>query len=146
VAELGGFEVSATTPAVQATIAPMLSVRRGAEALAFYKMAFGATELYKIEAGDGAVVAQLTVHGAKFWVADESPPHQNFSPETLNGSTTRLVLVVEDPDTVHALAVAAGAQQVCPVRREHGWYLGRIVDPFGHHWEIGKPLGPGVGE
>lgn len=138
--------MSVPPEAVQVTIAPMLSVRRGPEAVAFYKKAFGATELYKIEAGDGAVVAELVVHGAKFWVADESPPHQNFSPETLKGSTTRLVLVVGDPAAVHAQAVAAGAREVRPVKKEHGWYMGRIVDPFGHHWEIGKPLGPGVGD
>ena len=127
-------------------LAPMLSVRRGAEAVAFYKAAFGATELFKIEAGDGTVVAELAIQSAKFWVADESPQHQNFSPETVGGATTRLVLVVPDPEAVHARAVAAGAKQVWPVREEYGWYIGRVVDPFGHHWEIGKPLGPGVGE
>jgi len=123
----------------------MLSVRRGPEAVAFYKRAFGAEEVFKIENG-GSVVAQLTVQGAKFWVADESPAHLNYSPETLNGSTTRLVLVVSDPVAVQARAVAAGARQIWPVRNENGWFIGRVVDPFGHHWEIGKPLGPGVGE
>lgn len=127
------------------TIAPMLSVRRGPEAVAFYKKAFGAEEVFKIENG-ASVVAQLTVQGARFWVADESPAHLNYSPETLSGSTTRMVLVVSDPVAVHARAVAAGARQIWPVREENGWYLGRVVDPFGHHWEIGKPLGPGVGE
>jgi|SRR5436190_4252728 len=127
-------------------IAPMLSVRRGSHAVAFYKAAFGARELFKIEAPDGAVVAELAVDTAKFWVADESPAHQNFSPETLGGATTRLVLVVDDPRTVHASAVAAGARQVWPVREEHGWLMGRVVDPFGHHWEIGKPLHASVGE
>jgi PhnB protein len=132
-------------PSLQATIAPMLSVRRGATAVAFYKNAFDAQELFKIEDG-GAVVAQLTVHGAKFWVADESPEHLNFSPESLKGSTVRLVLVVSDPVAVQMKAVAAGAKQIWPVREENGWYMGRVQDPFGHHWEIGKPLGPGVGE
>ena len=64
------------------TIAPMLSVRNGAQALEFYKEAFGAEELFKIENG-GSVVATLAVNGAEFWVADESPEHLNFSPETL---------------------------------------------------------------
>ena len=127
-------------------IAPMLSVRRGAQAVAFYKAAFGARELFKIEDPGGAVVAQLAIQTAKFWVADESPPHQNYSPETLGGATTRLVLVVDDPTSVHAQALAAGATQIWPVREEYGWLMGRVVDPFGHHWEIGKPLGPGVGE
>ncbi len=127
------------------SLAPMLSVRRGADAVAFYKAAFGATELFKIENG-GSVVAQLAVQGAKFWVADESPAHQNFSPETLGGATARLVLVVDDPEAFHARALGAGAGEVWPVHEEYGWLLGRIVDPFGHHWEIGRPLGPGVGE
>jgi PhnB protein len=127
------------------SIAPMLSVRRGADAVAFYKAAFGASELFKIENG-GAVVAQLAVHGAKFWVADESPPHQNFSPQTLGGATARFVFVVDDPAALHARALAAGAKEVRPVHEEYGWLMGRVVDPFGHHWEIGKPLGPGVGE
>jgi PhnB protein len=123
----------------------MLSVRRGTDAVAFYKTAFGASELFKIEDG-GAVVAQLAVQGAKFWVADESPSHQNFSPETLGGATARFVLVVDDPAAFHAKALAAGAREVWPVHKEYGWLMGRVVDPFGHHWEIGKPLGPGVGE
>jgi PhnB protein len=123
----------------------MLSVRRGADAVAFYQSAFGAEELFKIEGG-GSVVAELSIQGANFWVADESPPHQNFSPESLGGATARFVLVVADPKAVHAHAVAAGAREVWPVHEEHGWLMGRVVDPFGHHWEIGKPLRPGVGE
>lgn len=122
------------------SIAPMLSVRNGAKAIDFYKVAFGATELFRIDAPDGAVVAQLAVDKADFWVADESPENKNFSPETLGGGTVRMVMVVEDPDSAFARAVAAGAQIVVPVKNEYGWRLGRVVDPFGHHWEIGKPL------
>jgi PhnB protein len=117
----------------------MLSVRRGIEALEFYKRAFGATEAFKIE-NDGEVVARLAVEGAEFWVADESPKHQNFSPESLNGGTVRMVLTVEEPDAMFARAVAAGATVVVPMSNEYGWRLGRVVDPYGHHWEIGKPL------
>ena len=107
----------------------------------FYKAAFGATELFRIQdESSGHVVAQLDVNGADFWVADESPEHHNFSPETLNGSTTRMVLTVEDPDASFDKAVAAGAKIIWPVRNDYGWRLGRVMDPFGHHWEIGKPL------
>lgn len=122
------------------TIAPLLSVRRGAQALAFYKAAFGAVELHKVEAPDGAIVAQLEVDGAQFWMSDESPEHGNFSPETLNGGTVRMVLTVADPDDVFARAVAAGATVVTPMQDAYGWHLGRVVDPYGHHWEIGRPL------
>jgi len=124
----------------QTSIAPLLSVRRGAEAIEFYKRAIGAVQKYRVDSPTGEVVAKLGVDTAEFWVADESPEHQNFSPETLNGGTVRMVLTVEDPDAMFAQAVAAGAQVVWPVSEQYGWRLGRIVDPFGHHWEIGKPL------
>ena len=117
----------------------MLSVRRGAKAVEFYKSAFDADVLYRIDAPDGAVVARLSTDGAEFWVADESPGNKNFSPETLGGGTVRIVLIVDDPDAVLAKAVAAGAGVVWPVENQHGWRIGRVVDPFGHHWEIGKP-------
>jgi PhnB protein len=122
------------------SIAPLLSVRRGAQALVFYKAAFGATELHKVESPDGAVVAQLAVDGAQFWISDESPEHGNFSPESLNGGTVRMILTVADPDAAFARAVAAGATVVTPVEEAYGWRVGRVVDPFGHHWEIGRPL------
>ena len=122
------------------TIAPMLSVRSGARAIEFYKAAFGAGELFRIDSESGAVVARLSVGAAEFWLADESPEHLNFSPESLGGGSVRMVMTVEDPDAAFDRAVAAGATVVWPVSDQYGWRLGRIVDPFGHHWEIGKPL------
>ena len=118
----------------------MLSVRNGARTVEFYKSAFGAVEVFKIEAPDGAVVARLSIEGAEFWVADEAPEQQNFSPESLGGGTVRMILTVPDPDAMFARAVAAGAREVMPVKEDYGWRLGRVVDPFGHHWEIGHPL------
>ena len=88
----------------------------------------------------GGGVGRLSVGGAEFWVAEESKPHLNFSPETLGGCSVRMLLIVADPERVCQQAVAAGARQVVPVADEHGWKLGRIVDPFGHHWEIGRPM------
>ena len=122
-------------------LAPMLSVRRGKQAVEFYKAAFGAKELFLIESPDGEVVAQLGVGESEFWVADESPENLNFSPESMGGSTTRLVLVVENPDAAFQAAIAAGAKEIFPVEdKDYGWRVGRVVDPYGHHWEIGKPL------
>ena len=122
------------------TIAPWLSVRNSARAVEFYKAAFAATEAYRLDDPGGAVVAKLSVEGAEFWVGEESPAHGNFSPQTLDGGTVRMILTVPDPDAVFARAVAAGASPVSPVGEEYGWRLGRVRDPFGHHWEIGHPL------
>src|SRR6266576_3968635 len=100
-----------TGTSVTCSVAPMLSVRQGA----------------------------LAVDGAEFWVADESPEHHNFSPESLGGGSVRMVLTVPDPDAMFAKALAAGAREVTAMQDAYGWHLGRVVDPFGHHWEIGRP-------
>ena len=122
-------------------IAPMLSVRNGVRAIEFYKAAFGARELFRLDGEGGGVVARLGVGKAEFWLADESPEHLNFSPESLGGGTVRMVMVVSDPDAVFERAVASGATVVWPVADQpYGWRVGRMVDPFGHHWEIGRPL------
>jgi PhnB protein len=125
---------------VACSIAPMLSVRNGARAVEFYKAAFGASEVYRVEDRGGAVVSRLAVDGAEFWVSDESPEHANFSPQSLGGCTVRMILTVPDPDAVFARTLAAGARSVVAVEEAYGWRLGRVVDPFGHHWEIGRPL------
>ena len=125
---------------IATSIAPWLSVRDSARAVDFYKAAFGATEAFRMDGEGGSVVARLSIDGAEFWLSDESPEHANFSPQTLNGATVRIILTVADPDAVFARAVAAGATQVFPVGEEYGWRLGRVVDPFGHHWEIGHEL------
>lgn len=123
----------------------MLSVRNGVKAIEFYKAAFGAGELFRVDDQSGAVVARLSLGEAEFWLADESPEHFNFSPESLGGGSVRMVMIVEDPDAAFERAVAAGARVVSPVADQpYGWRVGRVVDPFGHHWEIGKPLSEGA--
>jgi len=129
-----------TGTSVACSVTPMLSVRNGARAVEFYKSAFGAIEVYRVEDSGGAVVSRLSVDGAEFWLSDESPEHGNFSPESLGGGSARMILTVPDPDTMFAKALAAGARGVIPVEEAYGWRLGRVVDPFGHHWEIGCPL------
>jgi len=125
---------------IACSVAPMLSVRNGARAVEFYISAFGAIEVYHVGDPGGAVVARLSIDGAEFWLSDESPEHGNFSPESLGGSSARMILTVPDPDAVFARALAAGAQAVVAVEEAYGWRVGRVVDPFGHHWEIGRPL------
>jgi len=114
-----------------------LSVREWDRAMEYYMKAFGATELYRVPGGG---VGQLAVDGAEFWVAEESPEHLNFSPSTLGGASVRMLLIVDDPAAVQVRAIAAGATEVVPVTDAHGWRIGRVVDPFGHHWEIARPI------
>jgi PhnB protein len=118
-------------------LAPWLNVRGSERALAFYKAAFGAEVRYLLEA-DG-VVARLAIGATEFWLSDESPEHSNPSPDSLGGGTIRLILSVEDPDAAFQRACEAGAKPISPVKDEYGWRVGRILDPFGHSWEIGRP-------
>lgn len=127
-------------PPTPTAIVPILSVRKGTVALEFYKNAFAAREVFRVE-DNGSVVARLSVDGAEFWVADESPEHFNFSPESLHGGSVRMILMVDNPEAAFDRAIAAGARPIWPVADQYGWHVGRVVDPFGHHWEIGKPLG-----
>ena len=130
-ASLRGFKTCVTAT---------LAVRNWARAVEFYKTAFGAIELHRVPGGG---VVQLSVRGAEFWVAEESREHLNFSPESLGGCSVRMLLIVDDPEAVCKQAVAAGATRVYPVADSHGWRIGRIVDPSGHHWEVAKPLSCG---
>jgi PhnB protein len=123
-----------------ASIQPELWVESPREAVAFYEAAFGATVVHRVGEGED-VVAQLGVGDAAFWVAATSVAMKRLSPRAIDGATSRTLLVVDDPERIVRQAVAAGATESSPVSNEHGWRLGRIIDPFGHEWEIGAPLG-----
>jgi PhnB protein len=129
---------------IRCSIAPWLSVRDGERAVAFYKSAFGAAEVYRLEIPEGGgVVVRLSVGGAEFWVSGASAEERNAQSESrqaLGGDSVRMILTVANPDAVFSQAVAAGASEVFPVGEEHGWRLGRVVDPFGLHWEIGHQV------
>lgn len=122
-------------------IEPELWVDGASAAVAFYEAAFGAVTLHRVGVEDDIVV-QLAVGDARFWVTAADASAQRFSPTAIQGATGRTLLVVEDPEAMLRRAVRAGARELAPVRPEHGWLLGRIVDPFGHEWEIGTPTGP----
>lgn len=122
------------------SIQPELWVDRAAAAVAFYQAAFGATVLHLVGEGED-IVAQLAVADAAFWVASTGSTTGRFSPRSIGGATSRMLLVVDEPEAVLRQAVAVGATEESPVEDEHGWRLGRIIDPFGHEWEIGRPLG-----
>jgi PhnB protein len=111
------------------TIQPELWVDAGVTAASFYEDAFGASRLHMV--GDGEnVVAQLVIREAVFWVATAGASSERLVPREVGGSTGRLLLVVDDPAAVQARAVVAGATEKSPVDQEHGWLVGRVVDPY----------------
>jgi len=130
-------------PLVQASLTPMLSVQDADAAIDFYERAFGAQLVDRQDFGT-VVVAELAIEGSRFYVVTEDAERGNVSPRTHGGRTTvRLDLVVDDPDAVAARAVGAGAHEMFPVAdQSYGFRQGRVVDPEGHHWLIGKPLAP----
>ena len=125
---------------VQTKLTTAVVVKNGAKSLGFYTKAFNADIVSRYGAPGERLVAKLSIEGNEFWIEDEDPECENFSPETIGGSPVRMVLIVSDPDLVYNNAVAAGATSICPVRTEEFWRIGKLKDPFGHIWEIGHPL------
>ena len=123
---------------IPTSIAPWISIKGNAKASAFYQAAFGATETYRLEDPGGGIVSKLSVDGAEFWISDE--PGYDTAQKSNKEERIRMILTVTDPDALFAKAIAAGAKEVFPVGEEYGWRLGRLIDPYGHHWEIGRPL------
>ncbi len=124
---------------VQTSIATWFSVGNGVKAVDFYKSAFGAVETYRMETPDGLVV-KLSIDGDEFWLSGGYADKDDLSIQPLGGGSVRMILTVANPDAFFDKAIKAGASQIFPIGEEYGWRLGRLVDPFGLHWEIGHPL------
>jgi PhnB protein len=123
------------------SLTPMLTVKNAAAAIEFYRDAFDAVEQERFTAPTGHVVAEMAIDGLRFFVVDENPEAFNLSPTSLDGTTVRINLIVDDPDATAARAVGAGASEIFPVSDQpYGFRQGRVADPDGHHWLIGKPL------
>src|SRR5919197_2868603 len=133
----------APIPVTNVQLTPMLTVKDARGIVEFYKRAFGAKELSRQSTPTGQFVIELSVGGERFFAVDENPAAFNVSPPSLGGTSVRMSLVVDDPDALWASAVAAGAQVVFPISDQpYGMRQGRVADPAGHHWLIGKVLGP----
>jgi PhnB protein len=128
---------SAKLPRMTA-VEPELWVGDPAGAIEFYAGAFGAVVLHRV-GHDDEIVAQLQVGEARFWLSNAAGGR--LDPLSVGGTTSRTLLVTSEPEALVARAVLAGAALTSAVIDEHGWRLGRIVDPFGHEWEIGYPTG-----
>jgi PhnB protein len=123
------------------SLTPMLTVTNAVAAIDFYREAFDSVEQARFTAPTGHVVAELAIDGLRFFVVDENPEAFNMSPRSLDGTTVRINLIVDDPDATAARAIQAGAREIFPVADQpYGLRQGRVADPDGHHWLIGKPL------
>lgn len=120
------------------TLTPYLVVQGAADALAFYQKAFGATELFRLNAPGGHIAhAEFKIGDSRFMLADENPKCSDVSPKTLGGSPVKLHLYVANTDAVFANAIKAGATETMPPADQFwGDRMGAVTDPFGHHWLI----------
>lgn len=120
------------------TVTPYLIIKGAAEALEFYKKAFGATELFRMDQPNGKIGhAEIKIGDSPIMLSDEYPEMNYAGPKTLGGSPVSLMLYVEDVDAVFNRAINAGAEQQQPlVDKFYGDRSGSVVDPFGHIWHI----------
>ncbi|MFS0615004.1 VOC family protein [Lederbergia ruris] len=120
-------------------VTPYMIIKDAANAIMFYKKAFGATELMRVTDDSGKVRhAEIKIEDSPIMIVDEFPEHSIMkSPESLGGTTMHIFLYVEDVDALFAQAIDAGAKELMPVEdHSEGDRRGGVTDPFGHIWWI----------
>jgi PhnB protein len=124
------------------TLTPALSFKDAGAALAFYKEAFGAKELYRLDTPDGKIGhAEMKIGDSVFMMGEEWPDLEVYSAEHYKGTPIRINIAVKDADKAFERAVAAGAEVVRPVEDQfYGWRSGNVRDPFGYYWMIGSQI------
>ena len=119
------------------SVTPYLIIKGAADALEFYKKAFDATELFRMEHEGKIGHAEIKIGDSPIMLADEHPEMKYFGPQTLGGSPVSIMIYVEDVDTIFTQAVAAGAEvQKAVEDKFYGDRIGTLVDPFGHVWHV----------
>jgi len=121
------------------TLTPYLIIKGAAEAIDFYKQAFGAQELFRMNTPDGQTIghAEIKIGDSAIMLADEAPNMEHRSPQSLNGSPVSFLLYVEDVDAAFDRAVGAGATVKYAVENKfYGDRSGTVADPFGYLWSL----------
>ena len=120
------------------SVTPYLIVKGAADAIDFYKRAFGATELMRMPGPDGKIGhAEIRIGDSAIMLADEHPEMGHRSPQSLGGAGVSLMIYVERVDEVFKRAVASGAKELQPVKDQfYGDRSGTLQDPFGHTWTV----------
>jgi len=120
------------------TVTPYLIIKGAARALDFYKQAFGATELFRMDGPGGRIGhAEIRIGDSPIMLADEHPEIGALSPQSRGGTSGSILLYVEDADKLTEQAVAAGATVLRPIQNQfYGDRSASLADPFGHQWHI----------
>lgn len=129
---------SAQKTAERQTIIPHLVCAGAADAIEFYKKAFGAVEITRLPGPDGKLMhASLSIGKGMIMLTDEAPQWKSFSPKSLNGTPVTIHIYVDDVDAAIEQAAKAGAKVIMPAADMFwGDRYGQIVDPFGHKWSL----------
>lgn len=127
-----------STPEGMHSVTPHLVCAGAAQAIDFYKQAFGATELARLPGPQGKIMhAAVRIGDSTVMLADEMPEWGSLGPKSLKGSPVTIHLYVPDADAFVARAAKAGAKVTMPVAEQFwGDRYGRLEDPFGHHWSV----------
>jgi PhnB protein len=119
------------------SVTPYLVIKGAADAIEFYKKAFGATELFRMEHGGKVGHAEIKIGDSPIMLSDEHPEMGFVGPTTLGGTPVSIMIYVEDVDTVFNKAIASGGEQVKPLQDQfYGDRSGSLKDPFGHMWHV----------
>ncbi|HSD47296.1 MAG TPA: VOC family protein, partial [Pyrinomonadaceae bacterium] len=119
------------------SVTPYLTISGATQALEFYKTAFGATELFRMEHEGKIGHAEIKIGDSPIMLADEHPEMGNKSPATLGGSPVGIMIYVDDVDRIYNQAIAAGGKEIKPLQDQfYGDRSGTLIDPFGHVWTV----------
>ena len=119
------------------SVTPYLTISGATQALEFYKTAFGATELFRMEHEGKIGHAEIKIGDSPIMLADEHPEMGNKSPVTLGGSPVGIMIYVDDVDQIYNQAIAAGGKEIKPLQDQfYGDRSGTLIDPFGHIWTV----------
>ena len=119
------------------SVTPYLIINGATRAIEFYKTAFGATELFRMEHEGKIGHAEMKIGDSPFMLADEHPEEGHKSPTSLGGSPVGIMIYVDDVDKIYNQAIAAGGKEVKPLQDQfYGDRSGTLTDPFGHVWTV----------
>jgi PhnB protein len=120
------------------SVTPYLIIKGAADAIEYYKKAFGATELFRMPQPDGKIGhAEIKIGDSPIMIADEFPEMNYLGPQSLGGTAVSILLYVDDVDTVFPRALSEGGTEQKPLQDQfYGDRSGTLKDPFGHVWTI----------